>query len=110
MNGSILGVKILSYPALDAVITFQSGIEQKQAIYHITICNFPACTFLYFTTMLSTSIGKRGKYVNCKHLYYIFYYLCKVDFRKEKFIHAPSLSMDEVMTLLQAAGMMKSSD
>ena len=107
ITGNILGVNILPYPGLGAVITLQSGVEPHHMIHHVTISNFPACTCLSFTGMLSTSIGKRGKYSNCKHLYYIFRYLCKVDPKKHKFIHAPSFSMDEVMMLLENAGMIR---
>ena len=107
VTGTILGVNILPYPGLGCVITLQSGIEPHHMVNRVTLSNFPACTCLSFSGMVSASIGKRGKYVNCKHLYYIFRYLCKVDANKDKFIHAPSLSMDEVMILLEKAGMIR---
>ena len=107
VTGTILGVNIIPYPGLGAIITLQSGVEPHHMIYRVTLGNFPSCTCLHFTGMASASLGKRGKYVNCKHLYYIFRYLCKVDLKKDKFIHAPSLSMDEVMNLLEKAGMIK---
>jgi len=108
VTGMILGVNILPYPRLGAVITLQSSIKTQHKVHQISLCNFPTCTCLYFTGMVFVSIGKRGKYINCKHLYYIFCYLCKVDFKKDKFIHAPSFNMDEVMKLFVATGMMKS--
>ena len=53
--------------------------------------------------MLSLAVGKRGQWVSCKHLY-VFRYLCKVDYATDKFIHAPTFSYNEVMRLLEFAG------
>jgi hypothetical protein len=39
--------------------------------------------------------------VYCKHLYYVFRFLCKVDYDIDKFIHAPSYFYNEVMRLLE---------
>ena len=38
--------------------------------------------------------------MNCKHLYYLYRYFCKMDIQKDKFIHAPSYSFSEVKELL----------
>ena len=57
--------------------------------------------------MTSSAIGRRGMYVNCKHLYYVFRFLCKLDYKVDTFIHAPTLSMDEVQQILVAAGIIK---
>ena len=46
--------------------------------------------------MICTSIGKRGMYINCKHLDYIFHYSCKLEYKNDTFIHAPTLSWEEV--------------
>ena len=40
----------------------------------------------------------------CKHLYYVFRFLCKVDYGNDKFIHAPTYSYNEVMRLLELVG------
>jgi hypothetical protein len=50
--------------------------------------------------MAVVSIGKRGQYVNCKHLYYIFRYFCKMNCEDDKFIHSSSLSFNEVKQVL----------
>ena len=39
----------------------------------------------------------------CKHFYYVFKFLCKVDNDSDKFIHAPMYSYNEVMHLLELA-------
>jgi hypothetical protein len=39
----------------------------------------------------------------CKHMYYIFRYLCKVDYTVETFIHAPSFSFKEIIHILEFA-------
>ena len=64
----------------------------------------PHCTCLNFTKMSSQSLGKKGKYVYCKHLYYVFRLLCKVDYDWNKFIYAPMYSYIKVMQLLELAG------
>ena len=51
-------------------------------------------------------IGKHGMYINCKHLYYIFCYLCKLDYKNDTFI-APTLSWDEVKQVFVVAGIIK---
>ena len=57
--------------------------------------------------MNGTSIGKHGMYINSKHLYYILHYLCKLDYKKDTFIHAPTLNWDEVKQVLVAAEIIK---
>ena len=43
--------------------------------------------------------------MNCKHLYYLYRYFCKMDVIKDKFIHAPSYSFSKLKELLVRAGM-----
>jgi hypothetical protein len=45
--------------------------------------------------------------VYCKHLYYVFRNLCKVDYESDKFIHAPKYTYNEVMRLLEFAGVVE---
>ena len=107
VTGSITVVNLLPYPGLGAIITLSSGTDSNEKVYNITLCNFPSCTCPHYGSMNGTSIGKRGMYINCKHLYYIFRYLCKLDYKKDTFIHAPTLSWDEVKQVLLAAGIIK---
>ncbi len=43
----------------------------------------------------------------CKHLYYVFIILCKVDYESNKFIHAPTYTYNEVKRLLELAGVVE---
>ena len=43
------------------------------------------------------ALGKKGKWVSCKHLYYVFKFLYKVDYDNDKFIYAPTYTYNEVI-------------
>jgi hypothetical protein len=105
IKGMVLGVTILPFPGLGAIISLESGVESDKKVYRITISHFPECTCSDFFNMAVVSIGKQGQYVNCKHLYYIFRYFCKMNCEDHKFIHSPSLSFNEVKQLLVQAQM-----
>jgi hypothetical protein len=99
IKGTVLGVTILPFPGLGAIISLESEVESDKKVYRITISHFPECTCPDFLNMAVASIGKWRQYVNCKHLYYIFRYFCKMNSEDEKFIHSPSLSFNEVKQL-----------
>ena len=54
-------------------------------------------------------VGKRGHWMPCKQLYYVFMYLCKVDYAIDKFIHTSAFSYNEVMCLLELVGVVEQS-
>jgi hypothetical protein len=103
IKGTVLGVTVLPFPGLGAIISLESRVEPDKKVYRITISHFPECTCPDFLNMVVASIGKRVPYVNCKHLYYIFRYFCKMNCEDDKFIHSPSLSFNEVKQLLVRA-------
>jgi hypothetical protein len=103
IKGTVLGVIVLPFPGLGAIISLESGVDPNKKVYRITISHFPECTCPDFQNMAVGSIGKRGQYVNCKHLYYIFRYFCKMNCEDDKFIHSSSLSFNEVKQLLVRA-------
>jgi hypothetical protein len=78
IKGTVLGVTVLPFPGLGAIISLESEVEHDKKVYQITISHFPECTCPDFLNMAVASIGKRAPYVNCKHLYYIFRYFCKM--------------------------------
>ena len=43
----------------------------------------------------------------CKHLYYVFSFLCKVDYESDKFIPAPTYTYNEVKRLLELVGVVE---
>jgi hypothetical protein len=108
VQGTIIDVTVLPHPGFGTIISLQSGAEPNHNVYRITLSNYPECTCLDFKTMAVASIGKRGQYMNCKHLYYIYRFICKADVQKDSFVHAPSLSFNEVKHLLLASGIMRS--
>jgi hypothetical protein len=96
----VLGIIVLPFPGLEAIISLQSGVQPNKKVYRITISHFPEYTCPDFLNMAVASIGKRGQYVNCKHLYYIFCYFYKMNCESNKFIHSPSFSFNEFKQLL----------
>jgi hypothetical protein len=103
IKGTVLGVTVLPFPGLGAIISLESGVEPDKKVYRITISHFPECTCPNFLNMAVASIGKRAPYVNCKHLYYIFRYFYKMNRQDDKFILSPSFSFNEVKQLLVQA-------
>ena len=53
--------------------------------------------------MMSGALGKRLQWIYCKQVYYIFRYLCEMDYKVDTFMHAPSYSYNEVMQVLELA-------
>ena len=46
------------------------------------------------------SLGKRGAWTNCKHLYYVFTVTCNFQSTVDVFMHAASFSFNEVKQVL----------
>jgi hypothetical protein len=103
IKGTVLGVTVLPFPGLGTIISLESKVEPDKKVYRITINHFLECTCPNFLNMAVASIGKRVPYVNCKHLYYIFRYFCKMNYQDDKIIHSPSFSFNEVKQLLVRA-------
>jgi hypothetical protein len=100
----VVGVTAIPYPGFGVLINI---VSKEDISYRVTIGDIPHCTCPDFTKMSSQSLGKKGKWVYCKHLYYVFRFLCKVDYDSDKFIHAPTYSYNEVMRLLELAGVVE---
>ena len=105
IRGQILGVTLLPHPGLGAIVELETGIACNRNTYRVTVGQFRTCTCPDFVNMAVSAIGGRQQYVNCKHLYYLYRYFCKMDIQKDKFIHAPSYSFSEVKELLLRGGM-----
>jgi hypothetical protein len=106
VDGQITSVTMIPYPGIRCMILFQSQKKAKVEEYRITINTFPSCTCSNFVEMSGRALGKRRTWVNCKHLYFIFRVTCNLDQYQDIFIHAPSLSFNEVKHLLKS-GIMK---
>ena len=101
MDGNyVVGVTPIPYPRYGCIITIGSK-EEKTCL--VSIGDIMQCTCLDFAKILSFEVGKRGQWVSCKHLYYVFKYLCKVDYATDKFFHVLTFSYNEAMCLLELA-------
>ena len=85
-------------------MVLETGLDSNKNAYQVTIGMFPTCSCPDFVNMVVSAIGGRQQYVNCKHLYYLYKYFCKMDVYKDKFIQAPSYSFNELKLLLLRAG------
>ena len=74
---------------------------QKTAEYRLTIGQFPDCSCEDFKDMNVRS-KKRGAWAYCKHLYYIFRDICKLDVEDDHFVHAPTFNYNEVKKVMDA--------
>ena len=105
IEGQILGVTLLPLPSLGAIVELETGSACNKDAYRVTMGQFSTCTCPDFVTMAVSAIGGCQQYVNCKHLYYLYRYFCKMDVNKDKSIHAPSYSFTKLKELLVRAGM-----
>ena len=105
-DGQITSVTMIPQPGIGCIILFQSRKKAKVEEYRITIITFPLCTCPDFVEMSAKAFGKRRTWVNSKHLYFIFRVTCNLDQYQKTFVHASSLSFNEVKHLLKS-GIMK---
>lgn len=94
----MVGVIAIPYFGYGGIITIASKVEKQ---YLVAIVDNPQCSCSNFTRFSSLTVGKRGQWVSCKHLYYVFKYLCKVDETTDKFIHTPTFNYNEIICLLE---------
>jgi hypothetical protein len=90
-----INVPLLSYGWIYRVI---SSLIENCKQYEVMIDNFLTCTCIDFVSMFIGSLGGYGKWVHCKHLYYILQILMFYGLM-ETFIHHPIWSWDEVHKL-----------
>jgi hypothetical protein len=81
IKGTVLGITVLPFPGIGAIILLESGVEPDKKVYRITISHFPECTCPDFLNMVVAPIEKRRQYINCK-----------MNCEDDKFIHSPSFS------------------
>ena len=105
ITGQILEVTLLPLSGLGGIVELETGSAYNKNAYRVTMGQFSTCMCPDFVNMAVSAIGGRQQYVNCKHLYYLYRYFCKMDVNKDKFIHAPSYSFSELKELLVRAGM-----
>jgi hypothetical protein len=101
LKSRIVEVTMVPHPGFGCIIALESGTIPNTQQYLITIGSFPECSCPYFKDMLTKSLGKRGQWTHCKHLYYIFTIICNLNSDVDVFIHAPSFSFSEVKRVLE---------
>jgi hypothetical protein len=52
--------------------------------------------------MATKSLGKRGGWVSCKHLYFVYTVISSLKSEKDAFIYAPTFSFNEVKQILDS--------
>ena len=82
-------------------------VSKENIAYCVTIGEIPHYSCPNFTKMSSQSLGKKRKWVYCKHLHDMFRFMCKVDYDNDKFIHAPTYTYNKVMRLLELANVVE---
>ena len=104
VRGQTLGVTLLPSPRLGAIVVLETEAHPIKNVYRITLGQFPTCTCPDFVNMVVSAIGGRQQYVNCKHLYYLYRYFCKMHIHDYKFIHTPNYSFNELKLILVSKG------
>jgi hypothetical protein len=102
LKGQIRKVMMIPHPGFGCIITLDSGAPPKVKQYLITIGTFPDCSCEYFKDMATKSLGKRGGWASCKHLYFVFTVIGSLNSDSDAFIHAPSFSFNEVKQILES--------
>ena len=102
LKGRLRNVSMVPIPALGCIVSLDSGTPPKIEQYLITIGQFPDCSCPYFKEMSTKALGKRGQWSNCKHLYFIFTVKCGLDPNVDVFMHAATLSFNEIKVVLQS--------
>lgn len=82
----VVGVATIPYPGFGVLINI---IAKEDSTYRVTIGDKPLCTCPDFTKLSSRSLERKGIWMHCNHLYYVFKILCKVGYNSDKFIHSP---------------------
>jgi hypothetical protein len=102
LKGHLRQVTMIPHPGFRCIITLDSGVPPKVQQYMITIGSFPECSCEYFKDMATKSLGKRGQWTSCKHLYFVFTIIGSLNSDRDPFIHAPSFSINEVKQILES--------
>jgi hypothetical protein len=93
---------MILHPGFGCIIILDFGVPSKVQQYMITIGSLPECSCEYFKDMVAKSLGKRGQWANCKHLYFVFTVVGSLDSDRDGFIHASSFSFNEVKQVLES--------
>jgi hypothetical protein len=102
LKGQICKVTMTPHPGYGCIVTLDSGAPPKVQQYLITIGTFPECSCAFFKDMATQSLGRRGGWASCKHLYFVFTIIGSLKSERDAFIHAPTFSFNEVKQILES--------
>jgi hypothetical protein len=102
LKGQICKVMMIPHLGYGCIVTLDSGAPPKVQQYLITIGTFPKCSYKFFKDMATKSLGRRGGWASCKHLYFVFTVIGSLKSKRDAFIHAPTFSFNEVKQILES--------
>jgi hypothetical protein len=105
LKGQIRKVTMIPHPGYGYIVILDSGAPPKIQQYLITIGTYLECSCKYFKDMATKSLGKRGGWASCKHLYFVFIVISSLKSERDAFhapLHAPSFSFSEVKQILES--------
>jgi hypothetical protein len=97
MKAIVKSVTLIPYPGYGQIITLEFGIFSNKSTNMITISNFPVCTCDHFVNMCAVALSSRKAW--------LYQYICKANAEDDKFIHAHTLSFEEVQELLHGTNL-----
>jgi len=80
------------------VYSLESHGGMKVVTYKLIVGVIPNCTCPNFVSMF-TSLKKKGKFIPCKHLHFIYKTKMFCDYKTNDFIDQPTLSINKVKKL-----------
>ena len=89
----------IPYPVNGGIVLLHYKKAQRTTDYRLTIGTTPDCSCEDFKDMF-VQTKKRGAWYYCKHLYYIFCVLYEFHVEDDHFVHAPTLSFNEVKKVM----------
>ena len=102
MNARVTLMREVPSPGIGRVYSLATSNSILMGrVYEVTVGLYPACNCPDFLAMESQSLGKRGKWIPCKHLYWVLGQRMFSDPKRDLFIHQPTFSFSEVEGLLQ---------
>ena len=99
LKAKIVKVTMIPHPGYGCIISLDSGAPPKVTQYQITLSSHPECNCPAFKGTMAKFGKKGGSFSYCKHVYYVLIKVCNRDPNSDLFMHAPTLSFNEIKLL-----------